>query len=157
MAGAAGATGGSGNVLAGAAARGAGAGTGATNGGGAVTGGVGAVAMAGAGATCTHSVAPPTKALTAGLVEQKVERDPPGGAGGEVDRALLLDGALRGLVMKARVEVVDDPQLLEISPRAVHELHVVRHPVAHLAGQRAGDVDEHVVLGVHGSRAKRHR
>jgi hypothetical protein len=96
-------------------------------------------------------------ALPTGLVEQELERDPPRGAGGQVDRALLLDGALRGLVVEARVEVVDHPQLLQVAARTIDELHVVGDAVAHLAREWAGDVDEHVVLGPHGPRAEHRR
>jgi excinuclease ABC subunit B len=64
-------------------------------------------------------------ALTPRLVEQEIERQSPRCARSQIDGAFLFDRAQRSVVMKALVEVVDHPQLLQRSAGTIVE-QVVR-------------------------------
>ena len=86
-------------------------------------------------------------ALPPGLVEREIEREPTGRAGGHVDRAPLFDRARGGRMMKTLVKVIDDPQSLERPAGAIDQLHLEGNLLSHPRGERAGDVDEHRILG----------
>ena len=85
-------------------------------------------------------------ALPARFVGKKIERDPAGGAGGEVDGALLLNRAGRRLVMKALVEVVDNPQFFQRSAGAIDKLHLEGDSLPQFCRERTGDVDQHRIF-----------
>jgi hypothetical protein len=164
IAGAAGAAGGAsgsvGSVLAVAVGRGAATGAGTTTGAGFTTWGGGEVVIGGAdataaGATWTHSVAPPMNRLDWSRISTRWHWRPGSSRRNSsvIRRAVP---AARSIVpfCSIGVEVVDHPQLLQVAAGAVDDLHVVGHAVAHLAGQRPGDVHEHVVLAPRPARGR---
>ena len=92
-------------------------------------------------------------ALPARLIGEKVERDPAGGAGGEVDGALLFNRAGRRLMMKALVEVVDNPQLLQRPAGAIDQFHLKGDSLPQFRRERTGNVDQHRIFSERSSGA----
>jgi len=78
-------------------------------------------------------------ALTTRFIQQEIECQPPRCARSEIDGAFLFDRAQRSVVMKALVEVVDHPQLLQRPAGTVDQFHLECHPIAHLRRQWPGD------------------
>jgi hypothetical protein len=98
--------------------------------------------------------------LATRLVEQKIECEPPGRSRHQVDRALLLNRARRGLVVESLVEVVDDAKALQGLSGSIDEFDLEACPLAHPSHERPGDRDQHWVLraggGAHEDRGHRH-
>ena len=85
-------------------------------------------------------------ALPARLNELKFKRQPPGRAGGQIDRAFLFDRTRRRGVPEPLIEVIDDPKLRQRLARAVDQFDLEGHLFAHRADAGASEQNPHQVV-----------